>query len=279
MGNLSRDFRMSLIEINSKMSIEKQCNLLSIAKSSFYYEPVSESEFNLKLMLEMDKIHLKRPFYGVIRMTFELKTLGFEVNEKRVRRLMRKMGLEAIYCKPNLSKPMPNHHKFPYLLRNLSICKPNQVWSIDITYVPMKNGFLYLVATIDWYSKFILSWELSNSLEVNFCLKMLTNAYEKFGTPQIINTDQGSQFTCNEFVSQVLSYEIQLSMDGKGRATDNIAIERFWRSIKYEDIYLYSYENGKELHLGIEKYVYFYNNERPHQGIENQFPAKLFAKK
>lgn len=261
---------------NPKLSIQRQCELLEIARSSYYYEPAPESAQNLELMRQIDELHLEHPYYGVRRLRAELSTDKCPLNEKRIRRLMRKMGLEALYPKRNLSKPCKWHSRFPYLLRGLEIKASNQVWSMDITYIPMKHGFMYLCAVIDWRSRYLLSWSLSNTLTTDFCLDTLEQAIDKYGVPQILNTDQGSQFTADIFIERVLSKGIQLSMDGKGRATDNIAIERFWRSLKYENIYLYGYADALALFKGITKYVSFYNQKRKHQGIEDRTPAAVY---
>lgn len=221
-----------------EFSIEKQCNLLDISRSTFYYQPCSESQFNLAAMKEIDMLYTAHPDYGKRRMSVMLKRMGMEVGVDLARTLMKKMGLEAIGPKPNLSKPNLNHKKFPYGLRDVLIRRPNQVWSTDITYIPMKNGFLYLTAVIDWYSRYILSWRLSNSLDGLFCRQVLLEALERHGNPEWFNTDQGSQYTCLEFIRILENAKIQISMDGKGRALDNIWIERFWRTIKYEEIYL-----------------------------------------
>ena len=228
---------------------------------------MGESAENLALMKAMDKLYTKYPFYGARRLLVNLPTEYEEINLKRVRRLMNLMDIEAIYQKPNVSKPNLEHKIFPYLLKGKKIEKVNQVWSTDITYVPMKNGFLYLCAIVDWYSRFILAWEISNTLTVDFCLKTLTKALESGQKPEIFNTDQGSQFTAIEFVNALLDAQIQVSMDGKGRALDNIFIERFWRTIKYEDIYLKEYTDGKALFEGLLEYIQFYNHERNHQSL------------
>lgn len=261
---------------NKKVSIKRQCELLGLSRSSYYYEPAAETEQNLILMRQIDELHLKYPFYGVKRVRAALSTDAQPLNEKRIRRLMRKMGIETIYPKRNLSKPCKWNLRFPYLLRGLPIESSNQVWSIDITYIPMKKGFMYLCTIIDWHSRYLLSWTLSNTLTTDFCIETLEEAINQHGTPEIINTDQGSQFTSESFIDTVLSKGIKLSMDGKGRATDNIAIERFWRSLKYEDIYLYSYEDNLELHLGITRYIDFYNTERQHQGIGEKKPESVY---
>jgi putative transposase len=248
---------------------------LGISRGSYYYEPAGESADNLNYMRQIDEQYMRTPFYGVEKMTEHLRSLKYTVNEKRIRRLMRKMGLEAIYCKPNLSKPNPEHKIYPYLLKGLNIERANQVWSSDITYLPMTHGYLYLVAIIDLYSRYVLSWELSNSLETSFCIRALEYSLTK-SKPEIFNTDQGSQFTSNDYTGILLKNEILVSMDGKGRALDNVFIERLWRSLKYEDIYLKSYDSGKELYDGLKAYFHFYNYERPHQGLRYQKPAEIY---
>jgi putative transposase len=268
---------MALVNKRNKgLSIHRQCELLDLPRSSYYYKPAQETEQNVNLMRQIDELHLEHPYYGVLRMRAQLSTEQYAINEKRIRRLMRKMGIEAIYPKRNLSKPCKWHLRFPYLLRGLEINRPNQVWSMDITYIPMKQGFMYLCAVIDWHSRYLLSWKLSNTLTTDFCIDTLDAAITQYGAPQILNTDQGSQFTSDAFIEKVLSKGIRFSMDGKGRATDNITIERFWRSLKYENIYLYGYENNLELHKGINKYIYFYNQKRKHQGLKEQTPAFVY---
>jgi len=229
-------------------------------------------------MLRIDKLFTERPEMGVRRMHQELTTEVEPLNVKRIRRLMRLMGLEAVGPKPNLSKPQPGHTIYPYLLRGVPIERVNQVWSTDITYVPMANGFLYLCAVIDWYSRFILSWRLSNTLLADFCVDALQEALTKWGKPEIFNTDQGSQFTSHLFLKPLIDNEIKISMDGKGRALDNIFIERFWRTIKYEHLYLRAYADGRELHDGLSDYFRFYNQDRKHQSLGYQTPAVWYTK-
>ena len=258
------------------MSIEQQCNLLGLSRSSYYYQPCGESAENIVLMKAIDKLYTKYPFYGGRRIAVNLPDEFQPINLKKVRRLMNLMNIEAIYPKPNLSIPDLQHKIFPYLLRGAKIERVNQVWSTDITYVPMASGFLYLCAVVDWYSRFILSWEISNTLTTDFCLKALNNALNYNEKPEIFNTDQGSQFTSNDFTQVLLESEILVSMDGKGRALDNIFIERFWRTIKYEDIYLKEYRDGNELYRGLLKYIQFYNFERKHQSLLNLTPNQVF---
>jgi putative transposase len=264
-----------MIDSSSRLSIARQCQLLSVSRSGYYYQPATESEENLKLMRLMDEQYLSTPFYGYRRMWAYLSTKGYRVNLKRVHRLYRLMGIEAIYCKPNLSKPCSEHKKYPYLLRNVPIIRPNQVWSTDITYIPMKQGFLYLVAVMDWYSRYVLSWELSNSLDTRFCLSALKKALT-YGRPEIFNTDQGAQFTSAAFTGCLLDKGITISMDGKGRAIDNIFIERLWRDVKHQHIYLYEYTDGKTLHKGLSWYFKLHNEHKPHQSLKYKTPAQIY---
>jgi putative transposase len=250
---------------------------LGLARSSFYYEPRPETEENLRLMQMLDKQYTATPCYGVLKMTAFLKSQGEKVNPKRVRRLMRKMGLEAIYPKPNLSRPQDNVRKYPYLLRGKTITAPNQVWSTDITYIPLPKGYLYLVAVIDWHSRYVLSWELSNTMDITFCLSALEKALAQ-NTPEIFNSDQGSQFTSPIFTGRLEKEGIAVSQDGRGRALDNIFIERLWRSVKYEDVYPKRYMSPREAFNELGKYFHFYNNERIHQSLDYQTPATVHFK-
>lgn len=266
-----------MIEANhSDLSIGRQCDLLGLSRSSYYYQPCRESVANLVLMKEIDVLYTKHPFYGPRRIAINLPNKYQPINVKKVRRLMKLMGIEAIYSKPNLSKPDSEHKIFPYLLRGKKIEKVNQVWSTDITYIPMSNGFLYLCAIVDWYSRFILSWELSNTLTTDFCLKALNDALKNGQKPEIFNTDQGSQFTSKDFTEVLIKKEILVSMDGKGRALDNIFIERFWRTIKYEYIYLHEFNDGKALFEGLLEFIQFYNFERKHQSLLYLTPHQVF---
>lgn len=226
-------------------------------------------------MLEIDRQYMQTPYYGVAKMCHHLRSLKYEVNIKRVRRLMRLMGLEALYCKPRLSQPDIKHKKYPYLLKGVRIEKGNQVWSTDITYIPMEKGFMYLVAVIDWHSRYVLSWRLSNSLDGVFCVDALEEAL-KFGKPEIFNTDQGVQFTSEKFTSILESQNIRISMDSRGRAIDNVFVERLWRTIKYEYVYLHSQSDCKELYEGLKSYIEFYNNQRPHQSLNYKTPADVY---
>lgn len=269
---------MSYIEATSSLSIQRQCQLLDIPRSSYYYQPVAESEENLHLMLLIDKQYLRTPTYGSRMMCGHLRLEGYAVNRKRIQRLMQLMGLEAIYCKPRLSDPSKEHTIYPYLLRNVPITSVNHVWSTDITYIPMQRGFLYLTAVIDWYSRFVLSWQLSNSMESSFCIEALEAALAKFGTPQIFNTDQGSQFTSSDFTSVLKRKQIQISMDGKGRATDNAFVERLWRTVKYDHVYLHAASDGVELYQGLEEFFELYNYKRPHSSLDYNTPASVYLK-
>lgn len=255
--------------------MRRQCELVGLNRSTYYYEPARESELNLTLMRLIDEQYLKTPFYGYPRMTQVLQGQGYQVNHKRVARLMRLMDIQAIYPKPRTSIASPEHKIYPYLLRKVRIRQNNHVWSTDITYLPLQGGFMYLVAVIDWFSRFILSWQLSNTLETHFCVAALELAFEH-GQPKIFNTDQGAQFTANAFTTPLLARDIQISMDGRGRALDNIFIERFWRSLKYEDIYIKKYETVGALRNGLEAYFRFYNYERPHQSLAYATPAEIY---
>ncbi len=242
-----------------EISVRRQCELIGLNRSTFYYTPAMESELNLHLMRLIDEQYTQRPFYGRLRMTAYLRRLGYKVNHKRVRRLMRQMGLEAIYPKPRTTTSDPEHKVYPYLLRDLVITRPNQVWSADITYVPMSEGFMYLVAVIDWFSRYVIAWELSNTLDGRFCVDALYQALD-LGRPEIFNTDQGVQFTARIFTSTLEATGVRVSMDGRGRALDNIFVERLWRTVKYEDIYLKDYASAPALGMGLQSYFDFYNN-------------------
>ena len=264
--------RRKMIEQPHFLSLVSQCDLLSLHRSGLYYQPVAVASENLALMSLLDKQYLKTPFYGYRKMTKFLQGQGYQVNHKRVRRLMQLMGIEAIYCRPNTSEPNQAHKVYPYLLKGLSITKANQVWATDITYVPMERGFMYLMAIIDLYSRYVLEWSVSNTMEAEWCRQTLQKAINKYGKPGIFNTDQGSHL----FVSVLLANGIQPSMDGKGRAIDNIFVERLWRSVKYEDIYLKAYEDGWQLEKGMSSYFRFYNQERMHQTLDYQTPQKVY---
>ena len=262
---------------NPGISIRKQCDLVGLNRRSYYNARQPETGDNLAIMELIDREYTEHPFYGSRRMVQMLRKNGHEVNRKRVRRLMRLMGLEAIYPKRRLSFRGPDSEVFPYLLRNITIDRPDQVWAADITYIPMKNGFMYLVAIIDWYSGKVISWELSNSLSANFCVRALEKALQQ-GTPEIFNTDQGCQFGSQEFTKLLKAKGIKISMDGKGRCYDNIFVERFWRTVKYEEVYIKIYKDGLEARHELEKYFQFYNAERPHQSHDYRTPAEVYLK-
>jgi len=261
---------------DNMLSIASQCKLLDLERSTFYYEPAQESAFNLQAMAAIDRIYTERPYYGKRRMSIKLREEGLDVGRELARHLMLKMGLEACYPKPKLSIPNHEHKIYPYLLRGVDIIRCNQVWSTDITYIPMRNGFFYLTAVVDWFSRYILSWRLSNSLDGLFCREALLEALERFGIPEIFNTDQGSQFTATEFVEILLKRNIKVSMDGRGRALDNVWIERIWRTVKYEDIYPRDYEDGVRLYEGLTDYFSFYNEERLHSSLKYSSPGKIY---
>jgi len=257
------------------LSIARQCKLLDISRSGLYYQPVGISQEDLTLMKLIDRQYLATPFYGARKIAAWLKSKGHRVNRKRVRRLMRIMGLKAIYRRPRTSQPTRGHKIYPYLLSGMKITRPNQVWSADITYIPMARGFLYLVAIIDVYSRYVLSWRLSNTLDASFCVEALHEALKK-GRPNIFNTDQGAQFTSEAFIGLLKKHGVRISMDGKGSYNDNLFIERLWRSVKYEEVYLKASQDGKEARAGIGAYFCFYNTERPHQALGYRTPAEIF---
>lgn len=257
------------------ISIRRQCELLGVSRASLYYEPVGESEENLALMRLIDEQYTRTPFYGSRRMTAWLQAQGHEVNRKRVSRLMALMGIEAVYPKPRLSQPGEGHKIYPYLLEGVEVKRVNQVWSTDITYIRMAHGFAYLVAVMDWFSRFVLSWSLSVTMELDFCLEALKQSLRR-GRPEIFNSDQGSQFTSEKFTGELEAHGVAVSMDGRGRCLDNIFIERLWRSLKYEEVYLKDYSLVTEARAGIDRYFRFYNYERPHQSLNYRTPAALY---
>jgi putative transposase len=263
---------------HKRLSLREQCKLLELHRSGIYYKPRPVKQIDIEMMKLIDMQYTKTPYYGVRRMRAHLASLGYCVNRKRLRSYYLRMGLSAIYPKPNLSKPNKEHKVYPYLLRGLTINRVNQVWSTDITYIPMVNGFMYLCAIIDWHSRYVLSWEISNTLDNDFCIKSLKDALQKYGSPEYFNTDQGSQFTSNDFIKVLLAEPkpIKISMDGKGRALDNIFVERLWRSVKYEYIYLRPPLNGIELFEGMSQYFNHYNNERPHQSLGYKTPHQTY---
>jgi putative transposase len=272
------DQRKQHIDKANKLSLTRQCELLEVHRSMLYYKPVPEKSINLDLMRLIDEKHMLHPWLGVPRMTQWLrKDMGYVVNHKRVERLYGLLGIQALGPKPNTSKPGKGHKTYPYLLRKLIIDRPNQVWAMDITYVPVQGGYLYLVAVIDLFSRYVLNWSLSNTMTSRWCKEALEEAIRRHGKPEILNTDQGSQFTADEFTQYVINdLEIKLSMDGKGRAIDNIFIERLWRSVKYEHVYLCPATDGLECYQGLKQYFRYYNDERRHQSLNDQTPLTVF---
>ena len=258
------------------LSVVRQCRLLDISRSSVYYRSSGATQEDLDYMRLMDHQYLAAPFYGSRRFSVWLRRQGYCVNRKRVRRLMRIMGLRAIYRGPRTSKATPWHRIYPYLLDGMEITRPNQVWAADITYIPMSRGFLYLVTIMDWYSRYVISWRLSNTLDTDFCVEALEEAL-RMGRPDTFNTDQGSQFTSEVFTELLKQHGVRISMDGKGRYRDNIFVERLWRTVKYEEVYLKAYSDGREARAGIGSYFRFYNNLRPHQALGYRTPAEVFA--
>lgn len=277
---MSRDERKAMIKSDhSKLSLSRQCNILSISRSSFYYQSKGESEANLMLMRRIDEIFLKYPFYGSRQMARHLYREGEKVGRHRIRRLMQLMGLQAIYQAPRTSTPHPEHKIYPYLLRKMVIDRPNQVWSSDITYIPMQHGFLYLIAIMDWATRKVLSWRLSNTMDASFCVEALKDAINQYGKPEIFNTDQGSQFTSTDFTDVLQNVGIKISMDGKGRCMDNIFIERLWRSLKYEAIYLHELTDGFVAKQIIKEWITFYNTGRPHSSFNGRTPDEVYGLK
>ena len=274
---LDRQVRRGMIErSHPTLSVGAQCRLLSISRSSYYYAPLGETEMNLTLMRLIDRQFLETPFYGVQQMTWHLQNEGHAVNVKRIRRLMRLMRLMPIYQKPNTSKPAKGHKSYPYLLGGLRVDRPGQVWCADITYLPMRRGFLYLVAIMDWFTRKVLAWRISNTLEADFCVEALNEAVHRFGPPEIMNTDQGSQFTSFAWTDRLKRIGTRISMDGKGRCLDNIFIERLWRSLKYECVYLHAWETGSQAKAGVGRWITFYNHQRPHAAHGGQPPAVVY---
>jgi putative transposase len=258
------------------LSMRRQCELLRVSRSNLYYTPRPDSPEELALMRSLDEAHLIHPIYGSRKLVLMLKASGYAVNRKHVQRLMRIMGLECLVPKPNLSKPNKKHPIYPYLLRGMRIVEPNQVWATDITYIPMKAGFVYLVAIIDWFSRRVLSWRISNTMDAIFCLDALAEALDLFSHPKIFNTDQGAQFTSEDFTGMLRQNKIAISMDGKGRCLDNVFVERVWRSLKYEEVYLHAYSDAAEARKQIGAYFDFYNLKRPHQSLGYQTPDAFY---
>ena len=267
--------RRGWIDRNSAISVKHQCEVAGICRASLYYKPAGESAENLALMRRIDEQYLRRPFFGVPRMTDWLRKRGYRVNPKRVRRLMRLMGLEAVGPKPRLSAPAPGHRIYPYRLRGMPIVRPNQVWASDITYIRLRQGFIYLVAIMDWFSRYVVAWELSNSMDTSFCLSALDWAL-RTAQPEIFNSDQGAQFTSDAFTGRLESRGITISMDGRGRVIDNIFIERLWRSVKYEEVFIHDYMEMADATAGLARYFVFYNRERSHQALGYRTPEAVY---
>jgi putative transposase len=270
--------RQMIDKQESSLSIARQCELVKVHRSGLYYKPCSESQENLAIMRLLDEQYFKTPFYGVRKLTFLLRSQGFNVNRKRVKRLMDLMGWQTLYRHKNTSKPNKQNRLYPYMLKGLSINRANQVWAMDITYVPMRKGFMYLCAVIDLYTRYVVNWSVSNTMTAEWCKQVAQEAIEKYGQPEIFNTDQGSQFTSEDFTSALLNREIKVSMDGKGRAIDNIFIERLWRTVKYEYVYLHVAEDGVQLYEGLMEYFSFYNQQRPHQSLGYETPEARYMK-
>ena len=266
-----------MVDRTHPLSIRRQCELLRVSRPGLYYKPEPTSPEELALMRRIDELHLKYPFFGSRKLSLELKSEGRDANRKRVQRLMRLMGLEALAPKPKTSEPHPEHPVYPYLLRGLKIDRVNQVWAADVTYIPMKTGFVYLVAIMDWYSRRVLSWRVSNTLDSSFCVEALEEAFARYGQPEIFNTDQGAQFTAEAFTQPLRERGIAISMDGKGRCLDNVFVERLWRSLKYEEVYVHAYDDMAQARAGIGRYFGFYNDERAHQALGYQTPAAFYA--
>jgi len=258
------------------LSVVRQCELVSISRSGFYYQPVGETELNLELMRLIDAQFLETPWYGSRQMARHLRLEGYQVGRKRIRRLMAKMGLAPIYQRPRTTVPNPEHRIYPYLLREMVITCPNQVWCADITYIPMRRGFLYLVAVMDWATRKVLSWRVSNTMDTEFCVAALEEALARFGHPEIFNTDQGSQFTSPRFTAVLHAAGVKISMDGRGRWMDNVFVERLWRSLKYECVYLHAFETGSELQAGLSQWIGYYNARRPHSTLGGRTPNEAY---
>ncbi len=270
------DRRQLVNRKHKKLSIRRQCTLLGIARSGLYRAPRAANDNDLPLMRRIDELYTAWPFLGSRRLTALLRAEGHSVNRKRVQRLMRRMGIAALGPKPRTTKPAPGHKIFPYLLRGIAVERPNQVWCADITYIPLGRGFLYLVAIMDWASRAVLAWRLSNTMDASFCVSALEEALARFGRPEIFNTDQGSQFTSAAFTGVLTAAGVRISMDGRGRWMDNVFIERLWRSLKHEDIYLKGYADGREAHAGIAAWFAFYNTRRPHQALGDRTPMAVW---
>jgi len=265
-----------MVDRKEPLPVTRQCELLDLPRSTFYHVPKAVSDEELELMRHIDRCHLKYPFYGSRRVRDWREDQGHRVNRKRIQRLMRTMGIAALYPKQNLSRANQAHKVYPYLLRNLSIERPNQVWATDVTYIPMARGFIYLVAIMDWYSRRVLAWRVSNTLDTSLCIEALEEAIERHGAPDIFNTDQGSQFTSEAFTGVLKQHDIRISMDGKGRWVDNVFVERLWRSVKYEEVYLKAYDSIGEARESLDRYFTFYNSERRHQSLNRQTPYSVY---
>ena len=265
-----------MVEPEAAVSVRKQCELLSVSRSGLYYEPVPTSAEELDLMRRIDELHLKWPHLGSRKIAKELRKQGLRINRKHVQRLMLLMEIVALVPQPDTSKPAPEHPVYPYLLRNIEISRVDQVWATDITYIPLDRGFAYLVAVIDWHSRRVLAWRLSNTLDSSFCVEALREAMKRFGKPEIFNTDQGAQFTSEAFTSVLRAADVRISMDGKGRCLDNIFVERLWRSLKYEEVYLHAYRDLTEARAGIGRYFDYYNHDRDHQALGYQTPDAFY---
>lgn len=273
---LARSQKRSLIgQQRCQISIHRQCELLGLSSSSYYYKPCQAEEEELSLMRQIDELYMQYPFYGSRRITEALRRSGLHINRKRVIRLMRLMGLVAVYPKPSSSEPSKDHKVYPYLLRGVKIQRVNQVWSTDLTYIPIRGGWMYLMAVMDWHSRYVIAWDISNSMETEFCCEVLKTSLG-YGLPKIFNSDQGSQFTAVKFTTILESEDIDISMDGRGRAIDNVFIERLWRSLKYEDIYIKDYQTVQELREGLQQYFLFYNTVRQHQALEYRTPLEVY---
>lgn len=265
-----------MIDRNHPLPISKQAKAVGISRGSVYYLPRPVSDVDLALMRQIDQLHLEYPFAGSRMLRDLLRQDGYQVGRKHVATLMKRMGVEALYRKPRTTKPGVGHKVYPYLLRNLSIDRPNQVWAMDITYVPMARGFVYLAAVVDWFTRRVLSWKVSITMDAHFCLEAVEDAIAQYGTPEIMNTDQGSQFTSQAFVGLMKKHDIRISMDGKGSWRDNVFVERLWRSVKYEDIYLRAYDTVSAVRTGLTRYINFYNSRRPHSNLDGQTPDQVY---
>ena len=265
-----------MIDRTCKLSIKRQCALLNLPRSTAYYRPVEVSEADLELMRRIDRLHLEYPFAGSRMLRDLLKQDGYKIGRRHVRTLMKKMGIDALYRRPNTSRRHAKNKIYPYLLRNLKVERPNQVWAADITYIPMRRGFLYLVIVLDWYSRKVLAWRLSNTLTTDFCIEALEEAIELYGVPEIFNTDQGSQFTSVEFTGLLKEHGIRISMDGKGCWRDNVFVERLWRTIKYDEVYLHAYCSTSDARARLQTFLKFYNSRRPHRSLDGSTPDAVY---